>query len=146
MVHSLLVFGLGGFFFGAAPSAVHANTARALASAQIVAYEPEVSVLSYLPVEISTAGLSLVRVGEPSVGSVLIRITPMAPIYPRVMEKAGEAGANAQVSLSTATQNVRDGEGTLHGDLVVAVSVPPSSSGSLAAQGQSPLNLTVEFN
>jgi hypothetical protein len=142
----LLVIVLGGLLLGAASFKARANTTQARASAQIVATEPVIDVLSFLPAEVSSAGLLIVRVGQPSVGVVMIRITPSAPMAAKAAEKAGDLGATAEVSAEQATQNMSEGDGTLQGDLSVAVSVPAPSSGALVAQGQSPLNMTVEFN
>jgi hypothetical protein len=126
---------------------VHASTAGAQASAMIVDASPEAGLLSLLPQEvISAAGLVHIRAGATSIGSVIIKIMPNASPLPQAAEKGGDSGASAEVNLSHVTQNVREGDGTLKGDLVVAVSIPATSSGVLAANGSGSLNMTVEFN
>lgn len=113
----------------------------------IVAAGQEIGVLSLLPQEvISSAGLVHIRAGTTAVGSVIVKITPSTPPAPTVGEKGGDSGASAEVNMSQATQNVREGDGTLKGDLVVAVSIPATSSGVLGANGSDSLNMTVEFN
>jgi len=124
---------LGGVLASAGTVHVQASTSSARASAMIVAAGQEIGVLSLLPQEvISSAGLVHIRAGTTAVGSVIVKITPSTPPAPTVGEKGGDSGASAEVNMSQ--------------DLVVAVSIPATSSGVLGANGSDSLNMTVEFN
>ncbi len=125
---------------------------HAQASAQIVLLEPEVKAFELLPqAVVSPAGLLLIGVGERSVGTVVIWIAPASasaatPASVRGPEKRAETGSVGAVSAEKATQNVRQSDGTLSGDIVVDVAIPAPSSGALAAQGQASTHVTIQFN